>query len=208
VLPEPPDRREGPDSLAWPLGASKLGPDLSLLPLEIIHDLPDQDRVDPGGDAAQLRMLLGLDTGQPRLEPCPSPEGLLATTPQEGVLLAFQGRPPGGPDGAAPVPGLRRPRSGVGRPGCAPCSSGTPSTRRTPWSGEPFGPQPSGGCSGRRPSLGGAGRRRCPGHRPPDQWAGVLVAGVALIVLVLRMLVAQAVARDAEGPTCRPSWTR
>jgi hypothetical protein len=30
--------------------------------------------------------------------------------------------------------------------------------------------------------------------------AGVLVAGVALIVLVLRMLVAQAVARDAEGP--------
>jgi hypothetical protein len=29
--------------------------------------------------------------------------------------------------------------------------------------------------------------------------AGVLVAGIALIVLVLRMLLAQAVARDAEA---------
>jgi len=89
VLPQPPDRREGPDSLARSLGASKLVPDLSLLPLEVIHDLLDQDRVDPGGDAAQLRMLIRLDIGQPRLEPCPSPEGLFATDPQEGLLVSL-----------------------------------------------------------------------------------------------------------------------
>jgi hypothetical protein len=81
VLPQPPDRREGPGSLARTLGASKLVLDLSLLPLEFLHDLLDQDRLDPGGDAAQLRVLIRLDVGQPRLEPCPSPEGLLATVP-------------------------------------------------------------------------------------------------------------------------------
>jgi hypothetical protein len=81
VFPQPPDRREGPDSLARTLRASKLVPDLSFLPLEIIHDLLDQDRVDPGGDAAQLRMLIRLDVGQPRFEPCPSPERLFATPP-------------------------------------------------------------------------------------------------------------------------------
>jgi hypothetical protein len=92
VLPQPPDRREGPGSLARTLCASKLVPDLSLIPLEVVHDLLDQDRVDPGGDAAQLRMLIRLDVGQTRLEPCPSPEGLFATTPQEGLLVALQSR--------------------------------------------------------------------------------------------------------------------
>ena len=91
VLPQPPDRREGPDSLARTLCASKLVLDLSLLPLEFLHDLLDQDRVDPGGDAAQLRVLIRLDVGQPRLEPCPSPEGLLATTPNEGLMVSLQG---------------------------------------------------------------------------------------------------------------------
>ena len=37
---------------------------------------------------------------------------------------------------------------------------------------------------------------------------GVAILGVALIVLVLRMLLAQAVARDGEAARCRPSWTR
>jgi hypothetical protein len=73
VLPQPPDRREGPDSLARTVCGSKLVLDLSLLPLEFLHDLLDQDRVDPGGDAAQLCVLIRLDVGQPRLEPCPSP---------------------------------------------------------------------------------------------------------------------------------------
>jgi hypothetical protein len=91
VLPQPPDRREGPDSLARTVCGSKLVLDLSLLPLEFLHDLLDQDRVDPGGDAAQLRVLIRLDVGQPRLEPCPSPEGLLATTPNEGLLVSLQG---------------------------------------------------------------------------------------------------------------------
>jgi len=83
VLPQPPDRRQRPDSLARTLRASKLVPDVAFLQLEFLHDLPDQNRVDAGGDAAQLRMLLGLDAGQTRLEPCPSPEGLFVTTPQE-----------------------------------------------------------------------------------------------------------------------------
>ena len=90
MLPQPPDRRESPDSVAGTFCVSKLVLDLSLLALEIIDDLLDQDRVDSGGDAAQLRMLIRLDADQPRLEPCPSPEGLFATPPQKGLLVALQ----------------------------------------------------------------------------------------------------------------------
>ena len=38
--------------------------------------------------------------------------------------------------------------------------------------------------------------------------AGVLIAAIALIVLVMRMLLAQAVAPTPRRTTCRPSWTR
>jgi len=92
VLPQPPDRREGPDCLARTLCVSQLVPDLSFLPLKLLHDPPDQNRVDASGDTPQLRMLLGLDAGQPRLEPCPSTKGLFATTPQKGLLVALQSR--------------------------------------------------------------------------------------------------------------------
>jgi hypothetical protein len=74
VLPQPRDRREGPDCLARTLCVSQLVPDLSFLPLKLLYDLPDQNRVDVSGDTPQQRTLLGLDAGQPRLEPCPSPE--------------------------------------------------------------------------------------------------------------------------------------
>ena len=47
-----------------------------------------------------------------------------------------------------------------------------------------------------------------PGHRRCSSAAALVIAGVALLVLVLRMLLAQAVARDAEATPCAPSSTR
>ena len=66
------------------------------------------------------------------------------------------------------------------------------------------------GCRDRRGRGGFPGSRRTQRHprsgrgRGPGivlliGGAGVLVAGIALIVLVMRMLLAQAVARDAEA---------
>ncbi len=53
------------------------------------HDLFDQHGVDPVGDAPELRVLLGLDLGQPRFELRAPPEGLFPRIPQEGVLVAL-----------------------------------------------------------------------------------------------------------------------
>jgi hypothetical protein len=159
VLPQPPDRREGLDCLARTLCVSQLVPDLSFLPLKLLHASLTRTGSIPAATLRNCACCSDLTLANaPRA--VSESGGSLCDDPAEGSPGGAP-EPPGGPDGGAPAPGLRLPRSGGGRPGCAPCSSGTPTTRRTPWSGEPFGRQPSGGCNCRRPSHGGAWRA-CP----------------------------------------------
>jgi hypothetical protein len=89
VLPQPPDRHKGPDCLARTLCVSQLVPDLSLLPLKLLHDLPDQNRVDAGGDTPQLRMLASPHRSLELQSPYPgsSGEGVAVLRVRRGDIL-------------------------------------------------------------------------------------------------------------------------
>lgn len=60
MLPQPSDGGQGSRSVRGPLKLPKALADLPLLPLKLLHDLLDQDGIDPGGHASELRVQIGL----------------------------------------------------------------------------------------------------------------------------------------------------
>jgi hypothetical protein len=90
MVTEQPERREGVGRVRLSPDAPELLPDLSLLPLEVVHHLLHEQRVDPGGDGPKLCRLFFLHTSKERLQVRASLKDLLAVPPQQPVLMPLQ----------------------------------------------------------------------------------------------------------------------